>query len=103
MFKAEGFSFLQQMGMAHALITGSSLDGAAVTKRIKIQLLRGACLTEDLDYTSSHSATGNRGVLPNTLGEIWALISEPAVRVVNENHLTKLRTYLMCDEETNVE
>lgn len=28
--------------MAHALITGSSLDGAAVTKSIKIRLLRGA-------------------------------------------------------------
>lgn len=102
MFKAEGFSFPQQTRMAHALITGSSLDGAAVTKSIKIQLLRGACLTEDLDYTSCHSATSNIGVLPNTLGEIWAPISEPAVWVVNENHLTKLKTYLMCDEETNV-
>lgn len=42
MFKEEGFSFLQQMGMAHAQITGSSLDGAAVTESIIIQLLRGA-------------------------------------------------------------
>lgn len=102
MFKAESSSFLQQMGMPHAPITGSSLDGETVTKSIKIQLFF-ACLIEDLDYTSPHSATSNVCVLANTSGEIWALISEPAVRVVNENHLAKLKNYLMCDEETNVE
>lgn len=71
----EGSSLVWLMSMAHALITGSNPGRLAVMRIIKTQLLRGVPPSlKPLIITAVRSATGNGGVLPNTLREIGAII-----------------------------
>lgn len=84
------------------LITGSSLNGAAGTKGVKMRLLREAPVSlKPLIAPALISATDNIGVLANTLRDVWA-VSLELPDVVNENKPGKLKHYLTCDKK-NVE
>uniref|UniRef100_A0A663EYR4 Uncharacterized protein n=1 Tax=Aquila chrysaetos chrysaetos TaxID=223781 RepID=A0A663EYR4_AQUCH len=85
----EGINLVQQMGMAHALVTGSNPDRVAVTS-IKMQFLRGvpASLKPSI-IPAATNAMGNIGTLADTLREIGAVISGPSIRVVNKGRPAK--------------
>lgn len=81
------------MGITHVLITGPNPDGAAVTKSIIMQLLRGMPVSlNPLIIAAVMNATADIGALANTSREIWVAISEPAVQVVNKNKPAKPKT-----------
>ena len=72
----EGSNLVWQMGMAHVLITGSNPDSVAVTRIIKMQLLRGAPASlNPLIIPAVANAAGNAGILANTWREIQAVTS----------------------------
>ena len=86
----EGINLARQMGMAHALVTGSNPDRVAVTRSIKMQFLRGAPASlKPLILPAVTNAMGNVGTLEDTLREMEAVISGLSVQVVNKGKPAK--------------
>lgn len=85
-------SLVQQMEVAHLVITGSSLERASVMKSIKTQLLRGASASVKPSIIPTITSTiGNTDVLANAFREIEAVFPEPSVGMVNKEKSAKPR------------
>uniref|UniRef100_A0A8C8B5N5 Uncharacterized protein n=1 Tax=Otus sunia TaxID=257818 RepID=A0A8C8B5N5_9STRI len=88
----EGINLARQMGMAHALVTGSNPDRVAAMRSIKMQFLRGAPASlKPLVIPAVTNDKGNVGALADTLRETGAVISRPSVQVVNKGKPEKTK------------
>lgn len=87
---SDGTILLREMGMAHALLTGTSPDNIPITRSIRMELLKRAPVSVKPCLISTiQAATGNVGALVTAMKDLETMPSGPSVRMVNKGKSAK--------------